>query len=135
MTQATEMLDTYPADLGGIDKQALARCIEACIQCAQVCTECADACLSEPRSDELLSCVRTNLNCADICTATARVLSRHLGDNVEVGRTMLQACLSACRACGAGCGGQASEHAHCRICADACGRCEQACGELLAALK
>jgi len=29
-TQATTVLDTYPADRGRVDKQALANCIEAC---------------------------------------------------------------------------------------------------------
>ncbi len=31
------MLDTCPKDLGGIDEQALAACIEACFECAQTC--------------------------------------------------------------------------------------------------
>ena len=56
MTQATRMLETYPADLGGVDlggvdlggvdQDALARCIDECFTCAQTCTACADACLS-----------------------------------------------------------------------------------------
>ena len=53
MTVASQMLDTYPADLGGIDKQKLAACIEACYECAQACTACADACLSEGMVAEL----------------------------------------------------------------------------------
>lgn len=43
----TSMLETYPKDLGGVDEEKLAACIEACFQCAQTCTACADACLSE----------------------------------------------------------------------------------------
>ena len=43
MTHATAMLDTYPADLGNVDKQSLAECIDACFDCAQACTACADA--------------------------------------------------------------------------------------------
>ncbi|WP_158852511.1 hypothetical protein [Saccharothrix deserti] len=44
MTTVEKMLDTYPADLGGVDKDVPARCIEACFDCAQACTACADAC-------------------------------------------------------------------------------------------
>jgi hypothetical protein len=47
MTLAQDMLETYPKDLGGIDRDALTACIEACFECAQACTACADACLSE----------------------------------------------------------------------------------------
>jgi hypothetical protein len=48
MTRAISMLQTYPAELGGIDVQKLVACIEACVACAQTCTACADSCLSEP---------------------------------------------------------------------------------------
>ena len=37
------MLETYPKDLGQIDKDKLAECITACFECAQTCTACADA--------------------------------------------------------------------------------------------
>src|SRR3954452_5518929 len=41
MTVAQEMLKTSPKDLGGIDRDALTACIEACFECAQACTACA----------------------------------------------------------------------------------------------
>lgn len=47
MTAAAEMIRSYPADLGGVDRDALIRCIEESVSCAQACTACADACLSE----------------------------------------------------------------------------------------
>jgi hypothetical protein len=71
------MLETYPRDLGHIDRAKLEACIAACFECAQVCTACADACLSEDMVAELTKCIRTNLDCADICETTGRVLSRH----------------------------------------------------------
>ena len=49
MTVAAQMLDTHPADLGGLDKQKLVACIEACVECAQSCTACADADRPAPR--------------------------------------------------------------------------------------
>jgi len=53
-------------DLGRVDKQVLANCIEACFDCAQTCTACADACLSEQLVAELTRCIRVNLDCADV---------------------------------------------------------------------
>ena len=47
MHTVEQMLETYPKDLGGIDRAKLIECIQACFECAQTCTACADACLSE----------------------------------------------------------------------------------------
>ncbi len=135
MSHTAEMLDTYPADLGGVDKQKLVSCIEACLDCTQACTACADAGLSEQVVAELTQCIRTNLDCADICDATGRVLSRHTGYDANLTRAVLQACATACRSCGDECQQHASMHAHCRICAEACRQCEQACNDLLASLR
>ena len=134
MTVASQMLDTYPADLGGIDRQRLVACIETCIECAQACTACADACLSEDMVAGLRKCIRTDLDCADVCDATARVLSRHTGYDANLTRAVLEACAAACRACGDECAKHAEMHEHCRICAEACRRCQQACHNLIAAL-
>jgi hypothetical protein len=128
-----EMLDTYPADLGRVDRTALTRCIEACVACAQACTACADACLSEEQVASLAKCIRTDTDCADICEVTARVLSRHTGYDANITRAQLEACAIVCRSCAEEC----ERHAHmrhCQVCAEACRRCEQACRELLATL-
>jgi Domain of Unknown Function (DUF326) len=136
MTAVADMIRTYPADLGRVDRAALARCIEACLVCTQACTACADACLSEP-NDQLLmlrKCIRSDDDCADICHTTARVLSRHTGYDANITRAVLHACATVCRSCGDECESHASRHEHCRVCAEACRRCEQACEELLGAL-
>lgn len=134
MGHAGVMLETYPADLGGVDRQVLAKCIEACFDCAQTCTACADACLSEQAVAELVRCIRTNLDCADICATTGRVLSRHTGYDANLTRAQLEACAQACRSCADECGRHAHVHEHCRVCAEACRRCAHACDELLASL-
>ena len=134
MTVASQMLDTYPADLGGIDRQRLVACIETCIECAQACTACADACLSEEMVDQLRTCIRTNLDCADVCGSTGKVLSRHTGYDANLTRAVLEACATACRACGDECAGHAEMHEHCRVCAESCRRCEQACLDLIRSL-
>ncbi|WP_306232137.1 four-helix bundle copper-binding protein [Agrococcus beijingensis] len=128
------MLDTYPKDLGGIDKQVLAACIAACFECAQTCTACADACLAEDMVAELTNCIRINLDCADVCETTARVLSRRTGYDANTARAILEACRTACEACADECERHAEMHEHCRVCAEACRRCELSCANLLATL-
>jgi hypothetical protein len=134
MTTTMPMLQTYPLSIN-LDRPKLADAIDALTACSQACTACADACLSEEMVGELTKCIRTNLDCADICGTTARVLSRHTGYDANISRTLLTACIAACKACGDECAEHAEMHEHCRICADACRACEQACRELLAAME
>jgi hypothetical protein len=134
MTVSAQMLESYPKDLGGIDRQKLRECIDACVVCAQACTACADACLGEDGVADLVTCIRTDLDCADVCEATGRVLSRHTGYDADLTRAVLEACATACRSCGDECESHAGMHEHCRVCAEACRRCERACRELLASL-
>ena len=134
MTVAGQMLETYPKDLGRVDKGKLQECIEACYECAQACTACADACLSEDMVAELVKCIRSCLDCADVCTTTERVLSRHTGYDANVTRAVLEACVQTCRSCGDECDRHADMHEHCRVCAEACRRCETACRELIDSL-
>ncbi|GAB2526397.1 four-helix bundle copper-binding protein [Paramicrobacterium agarici] len=129
-----QMLDTYPKDLGDVDRAALSKCITACRECAQACAACADACLSEDMVAELTKCIRSNLDCAEICTTTGDVLSRHTGYDANLTRAILEACQTACKSCGDECASHADMHEHCKICADACQKCEQACVDLLATL-
>ncbi|WP_043497087.1 four-helix bundle copper-binding protein [Georgenia sp. SUBG003] len=131
--KAAEMMQTYPAEIN-LDRDLLARTVEALVTCSQTCTACADACLSEDMVAELRKCIRTNLDCADICDTTARVLSRHTGYDANITRSLLQACVQACRSCGDECEAHAEHHEHCRFCAEACRACEKACDELLAAI-
>lgn len=130
MTHTTPMLETTPST-PSFDRQALARCIDACFDCAQSCSACADACLGEESVAELRRCVRLNLDCADICEATGRALSRQTEPDVATLNAFLEVCARACRACGEECERHAEHHEHCRVCADACRSCEESCSELL----
>ncbi|WP_460495934.1 four-helix bundle copper-binding protein [Glycomyces tarimensis] len=134
MTLVDDMLQTYPADLGDIDRQKLAECIRECYACAQACTACADACLSEQDVASLTKCIRSNLDCADICFTTGQVLSRHTGYDANLTRAVLEACAMACKSCGDICAEHASHMPHCEHCADECRKCEQACRDLLSSL-
>lgn len=94
---------------------------------------CADACLADDMVRDLAKCIRTYLDCADICLTTGQVLPRHTGYDANLTRAVLQACATACKACGDECERHAEMHAHCRICAEAC-RCCEACNALLGSL-
>lgn len=130
MTNSSEMIQSYPAEIN-LDRMLLAGAVDAAVGCAQTCTACADACLSEQMVAELTKCIRTDLDCADICATTARVLSRHTGYDANLTRAQLQACITACGACGDECEQHKDMHEHCSICAEACRACEAACNALL----
>jgi hypothetical protein len=133
MTTTETMLATHPAPTG-VDRQQLARVVDALIACSAACTTCADACLAESDVAAMARCIRTDLDCADVCAATARVLSRQTAYDPDLSRSMLEACVTACRTCAQECEQHASMHEHCRVCAEACRTCEQACTDLLAAM-
>lgn len=134
MTQAIRrMIDAHPAGTD-IDRQLLADCVAACLECAQACTACADACLSEKMVADLAGCIRTDLDCADLCETTGRVLSRQTGFDADLARAVLTACVKACTTCGDECASHAGMHEHCRVGAEGCRRCEEACRRVLAAL-
>lgn len=134
MTTVTmPMLETYPRSIN-VDRRLLAQVLDSLIACSQACTACADACLSEPMVADLTKCIRTNLDCADVCATAARVLSRHTDYDANISRTLLDACVAACLACGNECEAHATMHEHCRVCAAACRDCEQACRQLRAAI-
>lgn len=133
-SSATAMLEAHPWP-GNVDREVLARCIDACYDCARTCTSCADACLSEDSVAEMRKCIRLDLDCADICAATARVLTRQTEYDAPTSKAQIQACIEVCRTCAEECGGHAEHHEHCKICAEACRRCAEACEELLSAMK
>lgn len=134
MSYAQDLLDSHPWE-GHVDRDALARCITACIECMQACTSCADACLSEDDVADMRKCIRLDLDCADVCQATSRVLTRQTEYDAPLSKAQVEACRQACATCAEECERHADHHDHCRLCAEACRRCEQACGDLLSAMK
>jgi len=130
----SEMIRSHPNPTGGLDVELLAEALEASAACATICSSCADACLAEESVADLRDCIRTDLDCADVCAATAALLSRRTGSDLEVVKAQLNACRTACAACADDCEQHADMHEHCRLCAEACRRCEKACADLLAAI-
>jgi hypothetical protein len=68
------------------------------------------------------------LDCADVCTTTIGVTSRQTSHDANVTRPLLEACVGICKSCGDERERHARHHEHCQA-------CEQACRELLDALK
>ena len=128
------MLEAHPRS-SVLDRDLLVRCIEECIDCAATCTSCADADLAEPDVAGMVRCIRLCLDCAEACQATGRILIRQTEPDLGILRAEIEACVATCRASAEECEKYASEHEHCRICADVCRRCEQACEDLLATIR
>ena len=128
-----EMISSHPQPTS-LDRDALLRCIEDCVECATTCTSCADACLGEKDLQELVRCIRVNLDCADACEATGRIVTRQTAPDLAVVRAAIEGCAIACRACGEECERHAAHHEHCRVCAETCRRCEQSCKDLLSTI-
>jgi hypothetical protein len=128
-----DILETHPHAPAG-DRDAIARCVEACAACAADCVVCADADLAEPGVAEMIRCIRSCLDCADACAATGRIAARRTESDAAVVRAAVVACATACRVCAEECERHAAHHEHCRICAGTCRACEQACDALLATL-
>lgn len=121
-------LHPHPSSL---DRELLLRSIESCFDCAGTCTSCADACLAENDLQELVHCIRLNLDCADACEAAGRIVIRQTAPDLSIVRSTIEACAVACRACREECEPHAAHHEHCRVCAETCAGCEQACNDLL----
>ena len=83
---------------------------------------------------ELRQCIRLNLDCADLCFATALIAIRRTGANEKLIRATLETCALACHLCGEECARHVQRHEHCRICAKACQRYEDACREAIPTL-
>jgi hypothetical protein len=136
MSYARQMLDTYPGAFS-VDAGVLAAAIDALSGCVQACNADNAADLGEQNVTEMVRCIRLCLDCAGICTA------RHRGGHQPpdgVPRRCHPAAaaglrVAICRSCGDECERHARMHEHCRVCTGAFRRCEQACRELLDAMK
>lgn len=130
MTHMAEMLGAHPS---AGNMSGLPELIDKLTDCALACIVCADACVAEDHVASLRKCIRLTLDCADISQSAARVLARQTEYESTIARSVLEACLQACRRCADECERHAHMN-HCKLCAEVCRDCEQACRELLQAL-
>ena len=129
---AADLLRTAPQHQP-VEADLVAAAIDAALACSLACSVCASACLSA--DEDLSACVRDALDCADVSATTARVLARLGPLDRAAMRSLLTACLDACRACAASCSPHAEHREHCARCAASCSACAAACGDLLDAVR
>lgn len=125
-----EMIMTHPVK-PQYDLESLNEFMQAVAACEQACVSCADACLAEEKRDQLVRCISLNHDCADICMVTARLVARQTAPDLKVIQSQVQTLSLACNSCKTECRKHASMHDHCRVCAEACARCEENCAKLL----
>ena len=125
MSFAKQLLHAHPRKLD-VDADVLAATIDALNDCAEACTADADANLGERNVAEMVRCIRLCLDCADVCGATVGVASRQTEPDASFTAPLLEACEAVCKSCGEECERHAQMHEHCRVCAEACRRGEQA---------
>lgn len=123
---AREMFAAHPLVKGDVN-DALAACIEACLDCTQTCASCADASVAEPSVAEMRQTIRLCSDCSDLCGTVAVMASRCTGSNELVLRQVIETCVSLCRLCAEECDRHAAHMRHCAICAEVCRTCEAAC--------
>ena len=124
-----KMIGLHP-DVAGNPSDELTTAARHAMFCAALCTSCADACLAEEM--EMRQCIRSCLDCVDVCEAMTRIAVRRTGNNAEVVRTMLEACIRTCELCAEEC--ERHEHEHCRLCAQMCRECAGDCRSALPAI-
>jgi hypothetical protein len=139
MKRTQQVLAVHPAapEVSPELLEPRAACIDACFDCAQACTSGADAWLDETDTADVRTCQRAQQNCAAVCLAAASILPRLGSPGTASGLAFFEALLGACRAGCLACAEQCAPHTayqHCSLCRQVCLRCDQACGELLAAL-
>ena len=103
--------------------------------CSLFCTSCADACVAEMAASDMdmSQCIRNCLDCADVCAATARLATRRTAQNIDVLRSQLETCITACETCAAECEGH--DNPHCQLCAKMCRECADDCRKALPLVK
>lgn len=128
MNLGSQVIANNPSGGGNV---TLHECIDATSDCAIACDACASACLREGNVEALLDCVRLCLDCADLCHAVTRMLARVPDLDSRLVPEQLELCRLASVLCAEECERHASQHEHCRICAEACRKNDVACACLL----
>ena len=125
-----KMIAAHP-DVAGHVNEPLALAVKHAMYAAVITTSCADACSAEEM--DMRQCIRLCMDASDVCTATARVAARRTGDDDQVLRVVLTACIDACSICAAEC--EKHDNEHCRRCAEMCRECADDCREALSTVK
>ena len=117
-----EMIKDHP-QVGADYSEELGEAIKHAMYCAAICNSCADACNAEPM--DMSECIRKCSDCSDVCAAFVTVASRRTAGNVTVIKSLLEACIIACKVCAEECAKH--DNAHCRRCEKMCRECFEDC--------
>lgn len=128
-----EIIERHPRSVS-FDRALLVRCIDGASTVPPPARAVPTPASASPRCPSLCGCVGLNLDCADVCDTTGRVVTRQTEPDLRVVRVAIEACIVTRRACADECDRHAAHHDHCRVCAEVCRRCEQACSDLLASI-
>ena len=121
-----EMIKEHP-DVGADFNEQLGKAIRHAMYCAAITNSCADACSAEQM--DMRACIRRCSDCSDVCTAFYRVATRRTAGDVGVIKSLLEACITACKVCAEECARH--DNAHCRRCAQMCRECLDDCTKAL----
>ena len=90
-------------------------------ECATACELCFSASLRQEHINDLGDCIRFTAECAKVCRLTESLLASESRFTAE----LVDVCSDVCAGCAREC--EQHEHKHCKICAAACRKCEEAC--------
>lgn len=114
-----EMIQDHP-QVGADYNEQLGETVKHAMYCAAIANSCVDACNSEP--GDMSECIRKCSDASDICQAVSTVAARRTHGNTVVIKSLLEACIIACKVCAEECAKH--DNAHCR-------RCERMCRETM----
>ena len=117
-----EMIQDHP-QVGADYTPELGEAIRHAMYCAAICNSCVDACNAE--SMDMSECIRKCSDCSDICQAVSTVAARRTHGNTAVIKSLLEACILACKVCAEEC--DKHDNPHCRRCAQMCRECFEDC--------
>ncbi|GAA5059961.1 four-helix bundle copper-binding protein [Erythrobacter westpacificensis] len=121
-----EMIKEHP-QVGSDYNEQLGEAVKHAMYCAAICNSCADACNAE--EGDMSECIRKCLDCSDICHAVSRVAARRTHGNTVVIKSLLEACIIACKVCAEECAKH--DNPHCRRCEKMCRECMEDCVKAL----
>jgi hypothetical protein len=110
-----EMIQDHPA-VGADYTEELGEAVKHAMYCAAIASSCVDACNAE--NGDMSECIRKCSDASDICQAVSTVAARRTHGNTAVIKSLLEACILACKVCAEEC--DKHDNPHCQRCARMC---------------
>ncbi|RJY08194.1 four-helix bundle copper-binding protein [Aurantiacibacter aquimixticola] len=114
-----EMIQDHPS-VGSDYNDELGEAVKHAMYAAAICNSCVDACNAE--QGDMSECIRKCSDASDICQAVSTVAARRTHGNTVVIKSLLEACIIACKVCAEESAKHDNPH---------CNRCERMCREVV----